>query len=183
MENQFNSMTFSYHRKAKSYTNWWKFLYLQLLFKLSLHYLTHPFHFQWLFHDFWHISSFPWLLQAWKYFFKFHDFSRFSMTARTLLQRVKFTRWLSYLLKMALTGCPKVHAFIFIVSMGRSHFLTIKAYFKISDNCDAASCAHFTIYIVVRLCITICPFTYPLLKILLYSCLYNMLGPPCLSDC
>ena len=37
-------------------------------------------HTMFIFHDFWHISSFPWLLQAWNYFFQipwlfqvFHD--------------------------------------------------------------------------------------------------------------
>ena len=54
MENQWNSMTFSQQRKA----NWWKFLYILLNY--------HPI---FIFHDFWDFSSFPWLLQAWKYFF------------------------------------------------------------------------------------------------------------------
>ena len=48
MENQWNSMTFSYQRKVKSYANWLKFLYLQVLFKLPLNSLTHHFHFPWL---------------------------------------------------------------------------------------------------------------------------------------
>ena len=98
MENQWNSMTFLYQRKVKSYANWWKFLHLQALFKLSLNNLTHLFYFSWLFHDLWHFSSFPWLFQV------FHDRTnparatrRLNFYLKTLTLSTQFPPWLSWL--------------------------------------------------------------------------------------